>query len=509
MNYPSERVGLAAGIAAFLLAGSSCLAQYGQPESVPGPSEQYQPGNQIGQPGQYQPEQYQLSPQRQQIQGQVLRTRRINVASTNTAILAALVETTKGRRVIVDLGPTRNLRDQDVEIRTGDEIVARGWFSRVANVPVLLANRVQANGQTVAIRREELPSQQRLEHEEDLLETYARYQGQGTGYGEFQGRQQAYPYSQSRSPNEGYGGEEQAGPAEHFRGRIVRTSRVLLPGMREDILFALIRTNQGRPVSLYLGPVPDFENVAVNRGDEIDVRGPVHEIHGQPIVLAREFRIHGQTVPIARRAREETIAASQHITGHIVRTRRLRIPGISEPLLIALVRTNQGRSIIAELGSEPRLEGLTLNPGDEIDVRGRAFRVDNYRILLAERIRANGQIVTVEEQPRQRAAAPGQRRRLIRVIAEDFRFEPNRITAQPGELLNIELTNSSADLPHSIVFDLPDEEVGPQRPLQPGDSHIVTVRVPEEPGRYVFYCPVDDHAQMGMKGYLVVTTPAY
>jgi plastocyanin len=404
----------------------------------------------------------------------------------------------------VDLGPIRNLRNQDAQIRIGDEIVARGSFARVANAPVLLATQVQSDGEMVTISRQELASQQRLQREEDLLETYARYQGQGMPYGQFQSRQEAYPYGQTQNPREGYRREEQAGQAQYVRGQVTRTSRVQLPGINEPLLFAQVRTNQGRPITLYLGPVGNLENVSVNRGDEIDVRGPILEIHGQPIVLARQFRIHGESIPIAERAREEMTAASKHIRGEIQRSQTIRIPGVDEPLRIALIRTDDGQSIIAELGPEPRLEGITLNRGDEIDVRGRSFRLGNHRILLAERVRAHGETVMVAEELQPRAASERSQERLVRIFAGDFGLKPANIIAQPGELLDIELTNQSEDLPHSIVFDLPYEQVGLQRAVQPGSSRILTLRVPEQPGRYAFFCPVDDHAERGMEGYLIV-----
>jgi uncharacterized cupredoxin-like copper-binding protein len=328
-------------------------------------------------------------------------------------------------------------------------------------------------------------------------------------YGELQGREQAYPYDQSQRSGQDLGPEEQTGQIQHLRGKLTRTNRVQLPGMNEELLFGLAQTNQGKLVSLYLGPVAELKDVQVNRGDEIDVRGPILEVHGQPILLAQQLRIHGQTIPIAQRAREEMIAASQYINGRIITTRTIRIPGVNEPLRIAQVRTSDGRSIIAELGPQPRLEGLTLNRGDDIDIRGRAFRVANYRILLAERIRAHGETVTVGEGSRFNASTrrPGQQ--LIRMFAEGYRFNPTTIYAQPGELLDISLTNYSADVPHSIVFDLPGEVVGLQAPLEPGDSRIVTLRAPEQPGSYTFYCPVDDHADRGMVGNLIVTTQRY
>ena len=44
------------------------------------------------------------------------------------------------------------------------------------------------------------------------------------------------------------------------------------------------------------------------------------------------------------------------------------------------------------------MEGAGLNRGDEIDVRGRAFRLGNYRVLLAERVRVDRETVTAAEE---------------------------------------------------------------------------------------------------------------
>jgi hypothetical protein len=73
------------------------------------------------------------SGQMQRLRGEVIRTKRVQTGTTSN--LAALLETDEGRRVIVDLGPVKDIRNEGIQIRTGDEIRVRGRFAQVGDYP--------------------------------------------------------------------------------------------------------------------------------------------------------------------------------------------------------------------------------------------------------------------------------------------------------------------------------------------------------------------------------------
>ncbi|MDQ0189330.1 cupredoxin domain-containing protein [Alicyclobacillus cycloheptanicus] len=87
----------------------------------------------------------------------------------------------------------------------------------------------------------------------------------------------------------------------------------------------------------------------------------------------------------------------------------------------------------------------------------------------------------------------------IVVIARDFQFVPMVVTVRTGSTLTLELKNEGKT-PHNLTFrKLPQhtETIGP------GQSTRLTMTAPA-PGRYPFYCSVDNHARQGMTGVLVV-----
>jgi len=93
--------------------------------------------------------------------------------------------------------------------------------------------------------------------------------------------------------------------------------------------------------------------------------------------------------------------------------------------------------------------------------------------------------------------------RMIEVVATEFMFEPDTITAAPGDTLIITLRNDGND-DHNIEFELPDDDYAIDEDVPPGESAELTVPVPDAAGDYVFYCPIAGHRQLGMEGTLTV-----
>lgn len=93
--------------------------------------------------------------------------------------------------------------------------------------------------------------------------------------------------------------------------------------------------------------------------------------------------------------------------------------------------------------------------------------------------------------------------RDIRMIAANYDFDPSTITVRPGQTVEITLVNNG-DAPHSIDVEMPQGEAVLEQPVAPGQSQTLTFTAPEQPGRYVFYCPIADHRERGMEGHLIV-----
>jgi uncharacterized cupredoxin-like copper-binding protein len=56
---------------------------------------------------------------------------------------------------------------------------------------------------------------------------------------------------------------------------------------------------------------------------------------------------------------------------------------------------------------------------------------------------------------------------------------------------------------HNLEVEGPNGEQELPSDLAPGDSGTLTVDL-SKPGTYEFYCPVDNHKQMGMEGEITV-----
>ncbi len=99
------------------------------------------------------------------------------------------------------------------------------------------------------------------------------------------------------------------------------------------------------------------------------------------------------------------------------------------------------------------------------------------------------------------AAGGGGAAQTIQVSATDFAFDPANISASAGEIA-IELTNDG-EVPHAIEVEGNGVEKSSEG-IQPGESTTLTLDLGE--GTYEVYCPVGNHADMGMAGSLTVAS---
>ena len=94
----------------------------------------------------------------QQVSGEILRLKRIPLRNTNIQHTAVLLKTNDGKRRVVDLGPTQNLRQLDLQ--EGDQVSVRGGIVRIGDSRIFFARQVRSDGETVNVtyRRQERQS---------------------------------------------------------------------------------------------------------------------------------------------------------------------------------------------------------------------------------------------------------------------------------------------------------------------------------------------------------------
>jgi plastocyanin len=89
----------------------------------------------------------------------------------------------------------------------------------------------------------------------------------------------------------------------------------------------------------------------------------------------------------------------------------------------------------------------------------------------------------------------------VRVTAEEYSFDPDRIVVKGAGRLRLTVENDGS-LAHNLKVFRGDDEVGgtPTMPAGRTESGLVNL----EHGNYRFICTVGDHADLGMTGTLVV-----
>lgn len=86
----------------------------------------------------------------------------------------------------------------------------------------------------------------------------------------------------------------------------------------------------------------------------------------------------------------------------------------------------------------------------------------------------------------------------IVVDASNYKFAPSAITVKKGEKTRIVLKNTEGT--HDFRID----ELNISTAVIQGSQEDFVEFTADKTGKYEFYCSVDGHRQMGMKGTLVV-----
>jgi len=88
--------------------------------------------------------------------------------------------------------------------------------------------------------------------------------------------------------------------------------------------------------------------------------------------------------------------------------------------------------------------------------------------------------------------------RVIRVRANNFRFDPDEIRVKVGEKVMLELL--SEDMPHDFV--VPELDLSVK--LTPAGSSNSIEFTAEKTGEFEYYCSIANHRALGMTGTLIV-----
>ncbi len=108
---------------------------------------------------------------------------------------------------------------------------------------------------------------------------------------------------------------------------------------------------------------------------------------------------------------------------------------------------------------------------------------------------------SVQEKP---VAVPKGEKTLA-IKAEDFKFEPNSIQAHQGDVLTLNIENTSGG-DHNFTLKTPQGHTVVNKDLPAKSTTSIKITL-SEPGIYIFHCGKPFHSTMGMKGQIEVTAP--
>ena len=275
------------------------------------------------------------------IRGKIVRTKRVDWRGSDRREFVALVETDDGSKVIVDLGPTTGLKDAN--IRTGQQVTARGRMTRLGEQQALFATRVDTGRGTLVINRE----------------VFRR------------------------------------GKTEELRGTVMRTKRVDWRGADRREYVALVKPQSGEPVVVDLGPTINLRDAGVQSGRPITVRGTYRQMGDTRVMFADRVTTAEASNLAIRRGRSDG-TESRTVTGTVGGTRQVGLRDGSDKNFVILIKTPEGRQEVADLGSARRARDYDLQEGDKVTVKGRVFEVQGRPVLIVTEVTANGETRRVD-----------------------------------------------------------------------------------------------------------------
>jgi hypothetical protein len=225
------------------------------------------------------------------VQGQVLRTKQVDLLGTADKNLVALVDIGNGQRQIVELGLASNFRLTPVV--TGEAIAIRGHQVRTGQLNVLVASLVTLAGKDVLIQRETAPA---------TVPAVVRA---------------GYPVTEQ---------------IVKIEGRVNRMRTAKLSGSRQEHLVAELVTRGGQAIVTDLGPPEQIWRADVKLGEWITVRGQEMRVDNRPVFLALEINKNGVPVMVDRHiVRGEPTAALAEPAAAVETAAVIRRPAVVTP----------------------------------------------------------------------------------------------------------------------------------------------------------------------------------
>lgn len=202
-------------------------------------------------------------------------------------------------------------------------------------------------------------------------------------------------------------------------GKVINQREVAVSGGQGPNKIVLMETQDGQRLAVDLGPASKLQGTDFKTGSPISLSGTVVEISGQPVFMATRLDLNGKNLnidrPLPQQLPEQVSQGSQtgqagqtgpsgqgqqertyQMSGTILNEQEVDVRGGAKSRVV-MIKTDQGKRVLTDLGPASGLQSLNLKKGDRIEVSGHGARTgERAAILFADTIRAGNRTVNVQ-----------------------------------------------------------------------------------------------------------------
>ncbi|WP_146446591.1 hypothetical protein [Botrimarina colliarenosi] len=183
-------------------------------------------------------------------------------------------------------------------------------------------------------------------------------------------------------------GESMQSKARRTQGTVANVKKVKVRG--NEHLLVRLDGGEDKQSTVDLGPTEALQDFDIAEGTEVQATGPVVKVGDKRLLVAKSAKISGQTFKPNRN--------NSKVRGTIVSTRKFENRGATS--LLATVKTEEGSSeegakLLVDLGPADKL-ATEFSEDDQVTVEGAPVKVNDKRILIASRVKHDGETTEID-----------------------------------------------------------------------------------------------------------------
>lgn len=253
------------------------------------------------------------------LRGRIADVGRVTLAGQQRQHTLARLRLQNDRTAVVNFGPGAAF--ERMNLQRGDRVVIAGRRGAINDRPILMASEVRVEGRSYDARGQldrtapdrqdaraqqtqrdrEAATQQREQRQDQAEDARQRQQqareqrdqarqGWQDRAGRAGGREQATDRPQARAPQR----------TETLEGRIRSVSNVTVRNVPSEHTTLRVTLEDGETRLINFGPNVTRNELNLERGDTIRLRGRVFDVDGRQVFFARQARIDGETFTLVR-----------------------------------------------------------------------------------------------------------------------------------------------------------------------------------------------------------------